>query len=197
MQNEKLTIYLEGTLFAALAIVLSFIPSGIGSSFTVSLGMIPLLFYTIRRGLLPGVFAGFLWGIMHFVTGSAYMLNVYQVIIEYTITYASIGLAGVFSQKIITAIQGNNIKKAQIIIMFAALVGSLGRWFWHFIAGWIFWGDYALWGMSAMTFSLLMNALSMLASAFVATSVLLLLLRKSPLVYIPKIAKSKKQREYK
>lgn len=192
MQNEKLRIYLEGTLFAALAIVLSFIPSGIGSSFTVSLGMIPLLFYTIRRGLMPGIFAGFLWGIMHFVTGSAYMLNIYQVIIEYTITYASIGLAGVFSSEILTAIRANDAKKAQLYIVVASFAGAIGRWFWHFIAGWIFWGDYALWGMSAMTFSLVMNALSMLASAFVAISVLLLIFKKSPLVFIPKIDKTKK-----
>lgn len=192
MQNEKLRIYLEGTLFAALAIVLSFIPSGIGSSFTVSLGMIPLLFYTIRRGLMPGIFAGFLWGIMHFVTGSAYMLNIYQVIIEYTITYASIGLAGVFSNEILTAIRANDAKKAQLYIVVASFAGAIGRWFWHFIAGWIFWGDYALWGMSAMTFSLVMNALSMLASAFVAISVLLLIFKKSPLVFIPKIDKTKK-----
>lgn len=197
MQNEKLRIYLEGTLFAAIAIVLSFIPSGIGSSFSVSLGMIPLLFYTIRRGLLPGIFAGFLWGILHFVTGSAYMLNVYQVIIEYTITYASVGLAGYFSKDILAAIRAGRMKKAQLYLIIAALVGSTARWFWHFIAGWIFWGDYALWGMNAMTFSLVMNALSMLATVFVATPVLLILLNKSPLVFIPKLAKIKSQSQYK
>lgn len=186
MQNEKLRIYLEGTLFAALAIVLSFIPTRIGSSFSVSLGMIPLLFYTIRRGLLPGIFAGFLWGVLHFVTGSAYMLNVYQVLIEYTITYASAGLAGLYSQKVLKSIELNSVKKVNIYIVVAAFVGTAARYFWHFIAGWIFWGDYALWGLSAMNFSLIMNALSMLATASVASLTLVMLFNKSPLIFIPK-----------
>lgn len=186
MQNRQLRIYLEGTLFAALGMVLSWIPSGIGSSFSVSLGMIPLTFYAIRRGLGPGIFAGFLLGILHFVTGSVYMLNVYQVIIEYTITYASIGLAGFYSQDIIEGIRNQKGKRVNMTIFAAVLVGAAARYFWHFIAGWIFWGDYALWGFSAFTFSLVMNGLSMLSTAVVTTIVLLMLYDRSPLIFVPK-----------
>lgn len=187
MQNKKLRIYLEGTLFAALAMVLSWIPSGIGSSYSVSLGMIPLTFYAIRRGFAPGVFAGFLWGALHFITGSVYMLNVYQVMIEYTITYASIGLAGLYSKNILKAVQTSQSKKVYINIALAAFVGALGRYFWHFIAGWIFWGDYALWGFSAIGFSLLMNGLSMISTAIVTVFVLSMVYSRSPLVFVPKL----------
>lgn len=186
MQNRQLRIYLEGTLFAALAMVLSWIPSGIGSSYSVSLGMIPLTFYAIRRGLKPGIFAGFLWGSLHFVTGSVYMLNAYQVIIEYTITYASIGLAGFYSKEIISSIQSNARRKVTVYLILAVFAGALGRYFWHFIAGWIFWGDYALWGFNAFAFSLVMNGLSMISTAIVTTIVLLMLYKRSPLVFIPK-----------
>lgn len=186
MQKKQLRIYLEGTLFAALAMVLSWIPSGIGSSYSVSLGMIPLTFYAIRRGLKPGVFSGFLWGALHFVTGSVYMLNFYQVIIEYTITYASIGLAGFYSKDIIDSIRSNSSEKVNIYLLLAVLTGAVGRYFWHFIAGWIFWGDYALWGFSAFTFSLVMNGLSMLSTALVTAVVLLTLYKQSPLVFVPK-----------
>lgn len=186
MQNKKLTIYIEGTLFAALAMVLSFIPSGIGSSYSVSLGMIPLTFFAIRRGFGPGIFAGFLWGILHFVTGSAYMLNIYQVIIEYTITYASIGLAGLYSNNILTEIRSSRSKKVYAYVTLAVFAGSLGRYFWHFVAGWIFWGDYALWGFSAFSFSLVMNGLSMISTAFVTVIVLLMIYTRSPLVFVPK-----------
>ncbi|PRY83859.1 energy-coupled thiamine transporter ThiT [Alkalibacterium olivapovliticus] len=186
MRNRKLRIYLEGTLFAALAMVLSFIPSGIGSSYSVSLGMIPLTFFAIRRGFGPGIFAGFLWGALHFVTGSVYMLNVYQVIIEYTITYASIGLAGLYSGAIVQEIQSSKSSRVNMHITLAVFAGALGRYFWHFIAGWIFWGDYALWGLSAMSFSLIMNGLSMISTAFVTVMVLLMVYSRSPLVFIPK-----------
>lgn len=186
MQNKKLIIYIEGTLFAALAMVMSFIPSGIGSSYSVSLGMIPLTFFAIRRGFGPGIFAGFLWGALHFVTGSVYMLNVYQVIIEYTITYASIGLAGIYSNSIIKEIQSSKSRNVYMHITVAVFAGALGRYFWHFIAGWIFWGDYALWGFSAFTFSLVMNGLSMISTAIVTVIVLMMVYSRSPLVFIPK-----------
>lgn len=187
MRNKTLTIYIEGTLFAALAMVMSLIPSGIGSSYSVSLGMIPLTFYAVRRGFGPGVFAGFLWGALHFVTGSVYMLNVYQVIIEYTITYASIGLAGAWSSVILERMQKGRDWKVYTGLAAAVCFGSLGRYFWHFIAGWIFWGDYAMWDMGAFTFSLLMNGLSMVSTALITILALFLIYSRSPKLFLPKI----------
>ena len=186
MQNKKLLVYLEGTLFAAMATVLSFIPTGIGSSFSVSLGMVPLLFFSVRRGFVAGVFSGFLWGILHFVTGSVYMLNIYQVVIEYTITYASVGFAGLYSAKIRQTIKTNDTSKTILYLFIATIVGTLARYFWHFIAGWIFWGTYALWGMNAMVFSLVMNGLSFFATATVASIVLFMLVKSTPLIFLPK-----------
>jgi len=186
MQNRKLRIYLEGTLFAAIAMVLSFIPTGIGSSFSVSLGMIPLTFYAIRRGLLPGLYAGFLWGLLHFVTGSVWMLNIYQVMIEYTLAYAFVGLAGFYSKEILRNISLNKHKTVQFYILLAVFAGAVGRYFWHFIAGWIFWGDYALWGFSAIFFSLVMNGLSMIVTSMVTVIVMLILYRNSPVLFHPK-----------
>ncbi|OJF89750.1 energy-coupled thiamine transporter ThiT [Alkalibacterium sp. 20] len=186
MRNKKLRIYLEGTLFATIAMVLSLIPTGIGSSFSVSLGMIPLTFYAIRRGLMPGLYAGFLWGLLHFVTGSVYMLNIYQVIIEYTLAYAFVGIAGFYSKEILKNISLNNYKMVQFYILIAVFTGALGRYFWHFIAGWIFWGDYALWGLSAFLFSLVMNGLSMIVTALVTMVVMLMLYRNSRIIFLPK-----------
>ncbi|MER2063107.1 MAG: energy-coupled thiamine transporter ThiT [Alkalibacterium sp.] len=186
MRNRKLRIYLEGTLFAAIAMVLSFIPTGIGSSFSVSLGMIPLTFYAIRRGLLPGLYAGFLWGLLHFVTGSVYMLNLYQVLIEYTLAYTFVGLTGVYSKEILRNLSSNNHNTVQFYLLMAVFLGALGRYFWHFVAGWIFWGDYALWGMSAMLFSLVMNGLSMMATALVTAVVMLTLYRNASIIFHPK-----------
>jgi type IV secretory pathway VirB6-like protein len=43
--------------------------------------------------------------------------------------------------------------------------------FWHFIAGVVFWGSYALWGMNPWIFSLVMNGVSGLATAVVTAIV--------------------------
>lgn len=60
--NKKTEILLEGTIMAALAMVLHFVPLNIGSSFTISLGQIPLTLFALRRGTKPALFAGLLWG---------------------------------------------------------------------------------------------------------------------------------------
>lgn len=186
MQNEKLRIYLEGTLFAAIAIILSLIPVGIGSSYSISLGTIPLTFFAIRRGVLPGLFAGFLWGILHFVTGTAYILNIYQVIIEYLFAFTSVGLAGYYSKAVINNIQSNHMMKARNYLIITAIIGSFVRWFWHFIAGVLFFGDYAVWGLDPVTFSLVFNGASMISTIAVTILVLVIMLKRSPSIFVPK-----------
>lgn len=186
MQNEKLRVYLEGTLFAAIAMILSLIPVGIGSSFSISLGTIPLTFFAVRRGTLPGLFAGFLWGILHVVAGTAYILNIYQFIIEYTIAFTSVGFAGYYSKKIIQSIKDQSTQTAKRYLIITTFIGSLARWFWHFVAGVFFFGDYAVWGLDPITFSLLFNGASMLSTIAVTVVVLILLFNRAPSMFIPK-----------
>ncbi|MDN3200218.1 energy-coupled thiamine transporter ThiT [Enterococcus faecalis] len=58
-----LRIWVEGTVVAAMAMALSFLPIEFANSgLDLSLGMVPLVLYSFRRGLLPGVAAGFVWG---------------------------------------------------------------------------------------------------------------------------------------
>ena len=44
----KNRVWVEGTIVAALAMVLSLIPIQIGSSFSISLGQIPLTLFALR-----------------------------------------------------------------------------------------------------------------------------------------------------
>ena len=186
MQNEKLRVYLEVTRFAAIAMILSMIPTGIGSSYSISLGTIPLTFFAIRRGMLPGLFSGFLWGILHVVSGTAYILNIYQFFIEYTIAFTSIGFAGYYSKKISHSIKSHSMQTARKYLIITTFIGSLARWFWHFVAGVFFWGEYAVWGLDPITFSLLFNGASMLSTVAVTIVVLILLFNRAPSMFIPK-----------
>lgn len=178
MRNKKFGVWIEGTIIAALAIVLSLIPTNIGPSFTVSLGMVPLTLYAFRRGFVPAVYAGFLWGILHFVIGNAYILSPLQGFIEYFIAFAFAGFGGLFAAKIHSLSQTDQTVKLNLYIVLGTFSGTMARFFWHFVAGYYFWGSYAPEGMSALLYSFVTQILSGVITA-VVVSILLIAIKKT------------------
>lgn len=182
----KTRILVEGTVVAALALVLSFIPTTIGSSFTISLGMIPLTLFALRRGLKPALMAAFIWGILHFPASQVVYLSVVQVLIEYPIAFTFAGFAGLYAKKVQKALSERDMGSVRRNIVFGTFIGTGARFFWHFIAGVVFWGSYALWGMNPWIFSLVMNGVSGLATAVVTAIVAAVVAEKAPQLYLPK-----------
>ncbi|MGL9748828.1 energy-coupled thiamine transporter ThiT [Enterococcus sp. DIV0170] len=185
----KTRILVEGTVVAALSLVLSFIPTTIGSSFTISLGMIPLTLFALRRGLKPALMSAFIWGILHFPASQVVYLSVIQVLIEYPIAFTFAGFAGLYAKKVQQSLAEQNMWSVRKNIILASLVGTGARFFWHFIAGVVFWGSYALWGMNPWIFSLVMNGVSGVATAVVTAIVAVLVAEKAPQLYLPKDTK--------
>ncbi|MBU5362009.1 energy-coupled thiamine transporter ThiT [Enterococcus raffinosus] len=184
----KTKILVEGTVVAALALVLSFIPTTIGSSFTISLGMIPLTLFALRRGLKPALMSAFIWGILHFPASQVVYLSVIQVLIEYPIAFTFAGFAGLYAKKVQKALSEQDMRSVRKNIVFGTFIGTGARFFWHFIAGVVFWGSYALWGMNPWIFSLVMNGVSGLATAIVTAIVAIIVAEKAPQLYLPKDA---------
>ncbi|MGX6962529.1 energy-coupled thiamine transporter ThiT [Vagococcus xieshaowenii] len=178
--SSKILIGVEGAIIAALAMILSFIPTTIGSSFTISLGMIPLTIYSLKRGLLPGLLSGLVWGFLHFATGQITYLSVSQVLIEYIIAFPMAGMAGLVSKRFLASKETKDSLKWLVAGVF---IGTFARFFWHFVAGVVFWGQYALWGMSPILFSLVMNGGSGLATAVVTAIMLTWLYKMSPRLF--------------
>lgn len=183
--SKRSRIILEGTIVAALSMALSFIPLNIGTGFSVSLGMIPLTLYALRRGTVPGVYAGLIWGLLHFLMGQVYFLTVSQVIIEYIFAFAAAGFSGVFSTKLQTALK-TNPSSAWKYVVSGTFFGTLIRYIFHFIAGFIFWGKYAIWGLSPVTYSLVANGISGFLTGLATVIVLLLILKKNKSLFMPK-----------
>lgn len=175
--NQRVLWLVEAAIFAAIAIVLSLLPTNLGASFTVSLGMIPLTIISLRGGLKIGLLTGFLWGLLHFVTGDVYFLGPIQVLIEYIVAFTFAGFAGYFAS------QFSKTKRIEATIIQAALLGTLARFFWHFVAGYVYWGQYAPTGWSPLWFSLVMNGVSALATAAVTAIVTVLVYRQSPQIF--------------
>ncbi|VUC64594.1 putative proton-coupled thiamine transporter YuaJ [Streptococcus pseudoporcinus] len=80
-QNLNIKYLVEAAIFAALAMVLSFIPDFF-SWFSPSFGAIPLILFALRRGLKYGLLSGLIWGLLHFVLGKVYYLSMSQVLLS-------------------------------------------------------------------------------------------------------------------
>ncbi|EFY02298.1 thiamine transporter [Streptococcus dysgalactiae subsp. dysgalactiae ATCC 27957] len=103
-KNTNVKYLIEAAIFAALAMALSFIPDFAGW-FSPSYGAIPLVIFSLRRGLKYGLLAGLIWGLLHFALGKVYYLSMSQVFIEYILAFISMGLAGIFSDSLVKTLK--------------------------------------------------------------------------------------------
>lgn len=188
-----LSVWIEGTIVAAIAMALSFMPVKIGSSFEISLGMIPITLCSLRRGTKAGMISAFLWGLLHFPLAQVYYLTVLQVMVEYILAFGFAGFAGVYSAKLQQAIKDGGKRKSKSLIVQASFFGMTMRYFWHFVAGVIFWGSFTFGGMSPVMFSFVMNGLSGTATALVTSIALVTLFNIQESLFVPKDSLNSKQ----
>ena len=141
--TTKAIVY--GGLCVAIAFVLSYIrlyrwPQG-GSITLVS--MLPIFIYAYIFGPAAGVVAGAACGVLQLIQ-DPYILHPVQVMLDYIIAFAALGLAG-FSRK---------------NILWGIAIGGFGRFFSSFLSGVIFFGSYAPEGMNPIVYSILVNGLA-------------------------------------
>lgn len=185
-KNFQLAILIETALVAALAMALSYIPD-VASWFTPSFGAIPLILFALRRGTKYGLLAGLIWGLLHFILGKVWYLTVSQVLIEYIFAFLSMGLAGVFATPFQDALAKDNKGRALFYATSGAILAIFIRYFWHFIAGFIFWGSYAPKGMSAYWYSFTVNGTAgLLTLIFVFLSLMIIIPTQGKLFLVKK-----------
>ncbi|MEM3696877.1 MAG: energy-coupled thiamine transporter ThiT [Candidatus Bathyarchaeia archaeon] len=121
----------EGIVVVALSIILKDVLPPIyhlpqGGSVSAA-GMVPLLWFSLRRGLRAGLEASTVYGLIHMALPGSYIVDPIQALLDYPIAFAALGLAGIF-------------KKYPLI---GVGVGITGRFLAHFASGvWFFW-EYA------------------------------------------------------
>lgn len=128
----------------ALAVVLGMfrifrMPQG-GS---ISLEMVPIFYIAFKYGLVPGIVTGTLYGVLQLFLG-AYIVHPLQLILDYPLAFALLGVAGLFKRR---------VEKSPdlLVISGAILIGTLGRFLSHIFSGVIFFSQYApdeMWGLS-------------------------------------------------
>ncbi|KRO00245.1 energy-coupled thiamine transporter ThiT [Companilactobacillus kimchiensis] len=172
-KGNDLIILTEGALITALALVLSFVPHSTGvSSIEFMYGLIPMAIFALRRGLKAGLMAGLVWGILDLVLrgfSNGGFLNPLQGFVEYPLAFGVVGLIGLGSTQVKQAIErGKNVLG---LIIFYSAVGFFAKYFFHFIAGGIYWGTYAPKGMNPWIYSLVING-----GSFIANMIMLVVL---------------------
>lgn len=174
--NRKLPLQalIEAAIIAALAYIIDVLPAIEPFPWVkISIAMIPVLLLSLRWGWKAGMASGFVWGLLQIVLGTAYVLTPLQAFIEYFIAFSFIGLAGLFA--------GRNITAKSIVM--AVFVGCLARYFWHFLAGWVYFGEAAPEDMPAALYSLAINGSAALLTFLVCTIVLVFLLKTAPRLF--------------
>ena len=171
-KNLTLRALTEGAIFVALAQVLSYLklwemPWG-GS---VVLAMVPIVLYAVRWGIVPGLLAGFVFGILQFVFDGGFAIGWQSIIGDYLLACTAIGLAGLVKREKNGAIYTGTV------------IGGLARFLVHYVVGATIWAEYMpeeFFGMAMKSpwfYSLLYN-IAYMGPNIIITLVIFLILNK-------------------
>jgi len=160
-------ILAETAVVVALSVILKDVLPPIyhlpqGGSITIA-GLVPLVWFALRRGFRYGLFAGFVYGLVHMMLGG-YVINPVQGLLDYPLAFAALGLAGLF-------------KKYPVI---GVGVGITGRFIFSFLSGIFFFTSPTLEGALA---SASYNG-TYLIGEFVISAIVIYLLVKRHLINI-------------
>ena len=113
--------------------------------------------YGLRAGLMTAIAYGFLQ-----LVSDPYIISIPQMLVDYIFAFGALGLSGLFSKS------KNGLVKGYI-------AGVLGRYFFAFLSGMIFFGAYAAdYGMSAPVYSLVYNGIYLSVEAVLTLIILYL-----------------------
>lgn len=177
MSKSKLATLTEIAIFSAIALVFDKLPLfTMPQGGSVSLVMLPILLVALRHGLTTGFLTGGIVGTIQLFYGG-YFLNIFQVFLDYALSYAGIGLAGVLAPLLR---KQKDLKQAAFTISLAGFLGGSVRLLATFLSGIIFYADYATPGMPVWLYSFTYNISYILPSTLLACLLLILLYKAQP-----------------
>ena len=168
----------EIAVAVALAVVLGQVrlfvmPQG-GS---VSLELLPLVFIAVRRGVVPGLAAGLLYGLLQLGLPGAYVLHPVQALLDYPLAFMAVALAGFVRVGPVTSRRGT------LELAAAVAVAGAGRLVFHFLSGLVFFAAYAPHWEAPWLYALTYNLLYLLPEVALSTLLLWPVLRAYDAAY--------------
>ena len=164
--SNRAGLIAEAGLVIALAVVLNALtvvqmPQG-GS---VSLVMLPLFVFALRRGVGLGLAVGAAYGVIDAII-KPYVVHWAQFILDYPVAFAAVGLAGLFSTAFVSA-RGDArfVRGAMLVVVPGILLGTVARYAVHVVSGVIYFSEYAPEGTPVVWYSLAYNAFVLVSGA--------------------------------
>ena len=111
-----------------------------------------------------GITTGIAYGILQFLL-NPFVLTPLQVILDYVLAFAVFGLTGFFINR-------------KYGLQLGYIATCIGRWFFAFLSGWLFFGEYAWEGWNPAAYSAIYNLIYIAGNA-----VIVLILISIPAVY--------------
>jgi thiamine transporter len=98
---------------------------------SVSLELLPIVFVAVRRGVVPALTAGLLYGLLQLGLPGAYVYHPVQAVLDYPLAFTALAVAG------FVAVRGWR----SLALAVTLAVGA--RFAFHFLSGLIFFATYA------------------------------------------------------
>lgn len=149
-KSNKFNFSIKQLAFSAIAIALAMVTSYLklfhlpmGGSVTL-FSMLFICLVGYWYGLRCGLMAACAYGILQLVI-DPYIISLPQMFVDYIFAFGSLGLSGIFHNQKYGLVKGY-------------IVGVLGRFFFSFLSGLIFFGSYAAdYGLAAPVYSFVYN----------------------------------------
>lgn len=186
MRNRRILFLVEVAMFAAIGAVLSLpylsVPLWVQGG-SISFAMVPIFFMAFRWGLKGGLLTGLLIGLINSLI-QPFIVHPVQYIMDYPLAFTVVGLAGIFAKNVQDSMKEGNAAKITAYVTSGALLGSILRFFSHYIGGIVFFASYAPEGVPVWLYSLTYNLGYMTPSFIISSLILSFVIYKQPsLIY--------------
>jgi thiamine transporter len=168
--RSRTKLLAEMAVAIALGTVLSFVRFSIwpeGGSITAG-SMVPLFWFSLRRGAKLGATAGVAYGVVQFFAGP-FFVHPAQLLLDYPVAFGALGLSGL-------------LRKHELA---GVALGVAGRFLAHFVSGVIFFATYAPAvylgvdiGANAYTYSALYNGSYLLPELVISLVLMMVVTRR-------------------
>ena len=160
----------EGALTVALAAALNALGPMLPQGGRVSLVMLPIVAYGLRRGWVAGTFAGALFGLVDLIIEPVGIFMPIQILLDYPLAFGAAGcVAGLFAGWWRTA-SGRGTARMAAIAALATVAATAARLGAHWLSGVVFFGSFAPPGQPVWLYSLLYNGAYLLPTALLSAA---------------------------
>ena len=179
-QKQYLLSLAEAAVLMAVAVVLDYLCKLIPFQFPygggISISVLPLIYFTFRRGTVWGLSAGIVFSVLQIITGwyappaGTWWALILCLILDYMLAFSLLGLADLFAKL---------FGKYRLVGYGVGTVAvCLLRFLCSFLSGVVLWGSYCPEGMNVWVYSLLYNGGYMVPNA-ILTGIFAVLLCKA------------------